>query len=80
MGTRSKGTKPVTLEQLAEEVHQLRTRIDSVELRNTSPQWWIDQAGRFANDPIFDRVVELGRQQRRMLDKQKPRKKKRARS
>ena len=57
---------------------QLERRIQSLERRLThltqqvKPQgkkarWWVDGAGRFADDPAFDAIVKLGRQYRRSL-------------
>jgi hypothetical protein len=30
-------------------------------------KWWVDHAGRFANDPVFDEIVRLGREYRESL-------------
>ena len=30
-------------------------------------RWWIEDAGRFANDPLFDEMVRLGREYRESL-------------
>ena len=29
--------------------------------------WWLENAGRFANDPIFDEIVRLGKEYRQSL-------------
>ena len=33
----------------------------------TQRHWWHDDAGRFANDPVFDEIVRLGREYRESL-------------
>ncbi len=40
--------------------------------------WWVTEAGLFANDPVFDEVVRLGREYRESLhpDRKKPKKQK----
>lgn len=30
-------------------------------------RWWVDDAGRFADDPVFDEIVRLGQAYRRSL-------------
>jgi hypothetical protein len=37
--------------------------------------WWHDDAGRFANDPVFDEIVRLGREYRESLRPQRGKKK-----
>jgi hypothetical protein len=32
-----------------------------------SVRWWMTDAGRFVNDPVFDEIVELGRDYRLSL-------------
>jgi hypothetical protein len=39
----------------------------SVRTDSPSRKWWVDSAGRFANDPVFDEIVRLGQQYRRSL-------------
>jgi hypothetical protein len=34
---------------------------------HVSGPWWITEAGRFSNDPIFDEIVKLGREYRESL-------------
>jgi len=31
------------------------------------PHWWRDAAGRFADDPVFEEIVRLGRKYRKSL-------------
>lgn len=53
------------VEALERAVEELRAQI------TTSPEkqepWWITEAGRFANDPVFKEVVRLGREYRESL-------------
>ena len=37
-------------------------------------RWWVESAGRFADDPLFEEIVRLGREYRESL---RPRKAKR---
>lgn len=37
--------------------------------------WWRDDAGRFANDPVFDEIVRLGREYRESLHPDRRKKK-----
>ncbi len=30
-------------------------------------RWWVEQAGRFADDPVFEEIVRLGREYRQSL-------------
>ena len=45
-----------------ESLAELRARVE----QNGEPQrpWWREGAGRFANDPVFDEIVQLGREYR----------------
>ena len=52
------------LSVLEREVQQLKRDSDT---RRTSGKWWIDSAGRFANDPVFEEIVRLGREYRESL-------------
>jgi hypothetical protein len=75
---RSRGKKRVTLATLAKKVDQIAAQVEQLEkLQRVSPTWWRDHAGRFANDPVFDEIVRLGREERR---RERPRDSKRARS
>jgi hypothetical protein len=64
-----KPTTPLTLEHLDRRLHELATQVERLE-RTTSPSptWWQDNAGRFANDPVFDEIVRLGRAERKKLN------------
>ena len=50
---------------LEREVAQLRAQV--TRLASPNPRWWRENAGRFANDPVFDEIVRLGREYRESL-------------
>lgn len=58
------------------EIEQRLTKLEKALLRLQSPaakvskktkRWWVTDAGRFADDPVFDEIVELGREYRESL-------------
>ena len=51
------------LQELERVVEQLQQRVDG--LADPDRRWWIEDAGQFAHDPIFDEIVRLGRQHRK---------------
>ena len=52
------------LEALEAAVAQLREQVK----RAARPRrWWHEDAGRFADDPVFDEIVRLGREYRESL-------------
>jgi hypothetical protein len=53
------------LKALEETVEQLRTQVSKVS--GKTGLWWREGAGRFANDPVFDEIVRLGKQYRDSL-------------
>ena len=59
----------VRLTKVEKELEQLQARIPEV----IPEPWWITQAGRFANDPVFEEAMRLGREYRESLhpDRQK---------
>ena len=61
----------LTLEQT---VQRLQAQIDRAA---SGRRWWVEAAGRFADDPIFEEIVRLGHQYRESL-RPKTRKGKRA--
>jgi hypothetical protein len=68
---------------LEKAVEQLRARMENGSIAPSEDprqqrHWWHDDAGRFANDPVFDEIVRLGREYRESLHPDR-RKKKRAR-
>jgi hypothetical protein len=60
----------MTSAQLAERLLALEKRVEELQAalkRRPDPMrpWWRDDAGRFADDPVFDQIVRLGRAYRR---------------
>ena len=39
-----------------------------VEEKKFDKHWYINQAGKFANDPLFDELVRLGQEARRKIN------------
>ena len=59
----------MTLEELTKRVEVLEAalaelRAKQVPTTNGQRPWWEAEVGRFANDPVFDEVVRLGREYR----------------
>jgi len=52
---------------LERELRKLKTELRIIRQKPQSP-WWVQQAGIFKNDPLFDDIVEAGRAYRRSLD------------
>jgi hypothetical protein len=46
-------------------VAQLKAKVASTQGLNRP--WYLEGAGRFANDPVFDEIVRLGREYRQSL-------------
>jgi hypothetical protein len=74
----------MTLTELEARLTTLEKTVAELQKRlgkdpNPTGPWWHDEAGRFANDPVFDEIVRLGREYRESLHpdrkKQKPAKK-----
>lgn len=53
------------LEKLEEVVSQLQSQASKSS--SDKQRWWVNDAGRFADDPVFDEIVELGREYRDSL-------------
>lgn len=49
------------LKSLEDRVEQLQA---TLKLAVPSSRWWIEHAGRFKDDPIFEEIVALGREYR----------------
>ena len=62
---------------LEKAVEVLKAQIAQASEKKTS-HWWHDEAGRFANDPVFDEIVRLGREYRESLHPDYKKKKRRA--
>lgn len=68
----------MTLKELEARVAALEKTVQELQADlgkspNGKQPWWISEAGRFANDPVFDEIVRLGREYRESLhpDRQK---------
>jgi hypothetical protein len=59
----------MTVAELERRVAALEQAIEQMQKRSASGtrRWWVDDAGRFANDPVFDEIVRLGRRYRESL-------------
>ncbi len=55
-------TRLVKLEKV---VSQLKSQASKSSGKRN--RWWVTDAGRFADDPVFDEIVELGREYRKSL-------------
>ena len=53
------------LAMLEQGVEALQKRLD--ELSSDELHWWRDNAGRFANDPVYDEIMRLGKKYRDSL-------------
>ncbi len=62
------------LAALEREVERLRAQLPAATKKEP---WWISEAGRFENDPVFDEIVRLGKEYRESLRPGHRRKKKR---
>lgn len=73
-----KGDVDMTLNQLERRISALEERLERLDRAQTSvpsKPWWRRTAGRFANDPMFEEIVRLGREYRESLDSPKPKRK-----
>jgi len=61
----------MTIAQLEKRLQTLEKVVEDLQgkLANGSHErhWWHEDAGRFANDPVFDEIVGLGRKYRESL-------------
>jgi hypothetical protein len=58
----------MTLRELERRIRRLEQIVEQLRSeRAKSEKWWIDQAGSFANDPVYQEIVRLGRKYRRSL-------------
>jgi hypothetical protein len=70
------GERTMTKKELEDRVAELEKTVTELKAQlaqaNGKPEgweWWREGAGRFANDPVFDEIVRLGKEWR---DKQLP--------
>ena len=52
----------IKMEQLERELAELRAKVEQPNGR-----WWVDHAGRFADDPEFLKILKHGRAYRKSL-------------
>lgn len=61
----------MTVSQLEKRVEALEKTVEElrgiVATGTRQRHWWHENAGRFANDPVFDEIVRLGREYRESL-------------
>ena len=71
-----------TLQELSQRLDELAAKVERQQSAAAiSPRWWEEYAGRFENDPAFDEMMRIVRQQRKMASmRPKKRGKRRARS
>jgi hypothetical protein len=53
------------LEALERTVRKLESQM--AQSGNGQRRWWVEDAGRFADDPLFDEIVRLGQEYRESL-------------
>ena len=72
----------MTLAELEQRLGALEQTVDSLKSRiagsASSGRWWVDHAGRFKDDPLFDAIVRLGQTDRRSLRPKKAKRQKRS--
>jgi hypothetical protein len=58
----------MTLAELARRVKSLEKTVAELKAaKSPGRRWWVDDAGRFANDPVFEEIVQLGKAYRDSL-------------
>jgi hypothetical protein len=64
-------THDVTTAEIVKRLATLEKTVEDLAAKinrdSTTLPWWEAQAGRFANDPIFEEAVRLGREYRESL-------------
>jgi hypothetical protein len=70
----------MTLRELEKRVAELEKTVAELKAhiagdRQTQEPWWHTQAQRFANDPVFDEIVRLGKEYRDSLHPDRRKKK-----
>lgn len=58
------------VEALEREVRQLKSAVRRRAKKKQKP-WWEQMAGIFKDDPLFDEIIESGKQYRQTLSRQK---------
>jgi hypothetical protein len=68
----------MNLAEIEERLKALERMVAELQDQNgRNRRWWVDDAGRFPDDPIFEEIVALGRTYRRSL---RPRRSSRSRA
>jgi len=62
----------MTTAQLADRLEALEKVVQRLEAKISRPPdpnrpWWVEDAGRFKDDPVFEEIVRLGREYRESL-------------
>lgn len=62
----------VTTAELTKRLMTLERTVEKLKAQMVRPsgsdrRWWMEDAGRFANDPVFEEIVRLGQQYRESL-------------
>lgn len=62
----------MTLAEIEKRLNTLEQTVENLQLRvsrqdNGPRRWWVEDAGRFADDPLFDEIVRLGGEYRESL-------------
>ena len=56
-----------TLQEISQRLDELAAKVERQQsAAAASPRWWEEQAGRFENDPAFDEMMRIVRQQRKL--------------
>ena len=67
----------MTLLQMEKRLQALEQTVRALQLPKPQPgSWWVEQAGKFANDPVYDEIVSRGKAYRQS---QRPKPQKRGR-
>ncbi len=61
----------MTITELEERLVSLEQTVQRLQAQQRAApatrRWWVEAAGRFADDPVFDEIVRLGREYRESL-------------
>ena len=64
----------MTLSQMEKRLQALEQTVQALKQPKPQPgSWWVEQAGKFANDPVYDEIVRRGKAYRQS-QRPKPRK------
>jgi hypothetical protein len=64
----------MTLSQIEKRLEALEQTVQALQSPRAQPgRWWVEQAGRFANDSVYDEIVRRGKSYRQS-QRPKPRK------